>query len=212
MVGGAKAAKETTGNRKLTKMNLNGSGPYSSPRKTVEPGSLNHMVLAFESRKKEKGCGIKPPRPGMCQKYLCMEAQRAHCVTLWRCSLDCLVDPNISDKPESSDTCWGELLSRSRRSPRANRTKGVGVLTGPLTSDVENEEFGVHPVGSQSCFGPVPTHHAPFPVFWNGNVYPMPLYVGVYDQLFDFDLTGDCTHEIAWNSEGTLSFRRLNKF
>ena len=53
--------------------------------------------------------------------------------------------------------------------------KGVGDLQGTLTSDMVMQ-FGVCSAGFQSFFGPV--LYAPFPMFWNGNVYPMPLYVG----------------------------------
>ena len=36
----------------------------------------------------------------------------------------------------------------------------------------------------QSFFGPVFPHYAPFPMFWNGNVYPVPLYVGIISSAF----------------------------
>ena len=39
-------------------------------------------------------------------------------------------------------------------------------------------EFGACPDDFQSCFAPGFPHYAPFPAFWNGNIYPVPLYVG----------------------------------
>ena len=40
-----------------------------------------------------------------------------------------------------------------------------------------DEEFKICPACFWSCFGPVFPHYAPFPTFWNGNVYPVQLYV-----------------------------------
>ena len=39
-------------------------------------------------------------------------------------------------------------------------------------------EFGVCPASFWFCFGPVFSHYATFPVFLNGNVYLVTLYVG----------------------------------
>ena len=41
-----------------------------------------------------------------------------------------------------------------------------------------NTELRVCPTGFQSCFGPVFPYYAPFPPFWNGNVYFVLSYVG----------------------------------
>ena len=37
------------------------------------------------------------------------------------------------------------------------------------------------------CFGPEFPHYAPFSMFWNDNVYPVPLYVGNVIFFFYFD-------------------------
>ena len=87
------------------------------------------------------------------------------------------------EMPELWDTCGGELLTGSGTSPRersvlqSTKLKGVGDLKRVLTSDMEMQSL-VSPDGFQSCFGPVFPHYAPFPMFWNGDVYPVPLYVG----------------------------------
>ena len=39
-------------------------------------------------------------------------------------------------------------------------------------------DSGACPDGFQSCFVLVFPYHAPFPMFWNSNVYLVPLYVG----------------------------------
>lgn len=39
-------------------------------------------------------------------------------------------------------------------------------------------ECGVCPLDFCSCFGQVFPWYAHFPAFWNGNVYPMSLYMG----------------------------------
>jgi hypothetical protein len=46
--------------------------------------------------------------------------------------------------------------------------------------DIRHEvaEFGVCLAGFLSCFGPVFPYYAPFSMYWNGNVSPVPLYVG----------------------------------
>ena len=82
--------------------------------------------------------------------------------------------------PELWDTCGAELLTGSGASPRetsvlqSTKLKGVGDLKSVLTSDMEMQSL-VSPDGFWSCCGP---HYAPFPMFWNGDVYPVPLYVG----------------------------------
>ena len=84
--------------------------------------------------------------------------------------------------PEPGDTCQGELLTGSGTSPsqrsvlQSTKLKGIGDLKSPLTSDIEmlSLEFA----GFQCGFGLVFPHGAPFPICWNGNVYPLLLYVG----------------------------------
>ena len=51
--------------------------------------------------------------------------------------------------------------------------KGVGDLKRALTLSMEMQSLEF----DKLVFGPVFPHYAPFPSFWNGNVYPMTLYV-----------------------------------
>lgn len=52
-------------------------------------------------------------------------------------------------------------------------------------------QFRVCPAYFQSCFGSVFAHYAPSTTFWNGNVYPVSLYVIVCYVCFDFVFTED---------------------
>lgn len=42
----------------------------------------------------------------------------------------------------------------------------------------EDAEFTVCPADFRSLFGPEFSHCAPFPPFWNSNIYSVPLYIG----------------------------------
>jgi hypothetical protein len=56
------------------------------PQQVEELRNFSHMVLVLNSRIPERYCGIffchqrKPLRPGACQKYPCIEAQRGNTV------------------------------------------------------------------------------------------------------------------------------------
>ena len=59
----------------------------------------------------------------------------------------------------------------------ANRTKRSWRSEEYFDNRHGDAEFGVCSVGFRSCFCLVFPHYAPFPTFWNGNVYILPLYV-----------------------------------
>lgn len=53
-------------------------------------------------------------------------------------------------------------------------------------------KFGVCLAGSWSCFGPVFSNCAPFPMIWNGNEYPVTGYVGsMWSAFFNLNFIGD---------------------
>lgn len=62
-----------------------------------------------------------------------------------------------------------------------------------FTSDVERQSLELFRLALCFCFGPVFLLSAPFPPFWNGNVFPVPLSVGSCDLIFHFDLAKGCT-------------------
>ena len=70
------------------------------------------------------------------------------------------------EMPESWDSCQGGLLTGSGTNSRdgsvlqLTKLNGVGDLKSVLTADMEMQ-FGVSPVGFQSCFSPVFPHYAP---------------------------------------------------
>ena len=89
------------------------------------------------------------------------------------------------EMPELWDPCRGELLTRAWNQPKRKKCAAVSNAGRSWRSEEHfdirrgDAEFGVCPAGFQSCFGPVFPHYAPFPTFWNDNVYPVPV-------LFDF--------------------------
>lgn len=78
------------------------------------------------------------------------------------------------------------LTAQERSMLQATKQKGVGDLKNASTSDMESAEFGVCPSGFWSCFGPVSPYYSPFPPFWNGSVYPGPLYIQSMWSAFSF--------------------------
>jgi hypothetical protein len=61
---------------------------------------------------------------------------------------------------------------RERRVLQSTKMKGVGHLKSTLTSDVEMQVFGfVQLAFSLALVCIIFPRHAPFPMFWNGNVY-----------------------------------------
>ena len=93
--------------------------------------------------------------------------------------------------PESQDTCQGELLTGYGTNPRERSKKvaeveGSGDLKGPLPLDMEMQSFQFCPTGFWSCLSPVVLHSASFPLFWNANIYSVPLLDGSLCLYFDF--------------------------
>ena len=75
------------------------------------------------------------------------------------------------------------LLIGNGTSPKERRRfhstlKGLRDLKKHFDIRHRDAEFGVFPDNFQSCFGSVFPCYAPFPMFWNSNVYHVPLYVG----------------------------------
>ena len=82
------------------------------------------------------------------------------------------------------DTCSEKLLMENGTRPRQRsvlqptKLNGVRDLKSILTSDMEMQTLEFAQLVFSSCFGPVFPHYAPFPIFWNKNLYLVPLYAG----------------------------------
>ena len=83
---------------------------------------------------------------------------------------------------------WNSSSKRSALQP--TKLNGFRHLKSVLSSDMEMQslEFAqlVFSLALVQYF-----HSAPFPMFWNGNVYLCHYLLEVCDLLFDFDFTGD---------------------
>jgi len=146
----------------------------------------------------------RPPRPGVCQGCPSTEAYRGH---VWGCegeawiaseTLKCCRCQSCGIPAEES--CWqGAELAREKMKVKGLRcsiqaqchpqflqpadqmqTFEWNPCWPPLSFIIRHgdAEFGVCPVGFWSCFGPLFPYYVPFPSFWNGNVYPVSLYIG----------------------------------
>jgi hypothetical protein len=83
------------------------------PQQAAGLGSFSLVFLALEARIEEGGHRIslcsygKPLRSGLCQGCPCMEAL-----------CEAVISLKLLEMPESLNTCYGELLTEYRTSPR----------------------------------------------------------------------------------------------
>lgn len=122
-------------------------------QQAADRGGFWQVGLALESGVVESPSGRKLPR---CP---CTEAQRSHCVKLWRQGLDCWTPRDAGDtrvvgylRRKAADPAWDQ--HKRKKWVVLNRAEGDGGLKRTVTSDRENTELGDYPAGFLSCFGP----------------------------------------------------------
>ena len=177
--------KETIENRKLVKMQLN-EGDIFQIKDTAELGSFGHT----ESRIEKWGLWTLPLRLKKVTEMRHVSEVSLN-EGLERSLHEAMkVKPGLAKRPQDvrHARAVGNLPKKTgkREWNQFKRKKCVAVNKAERSWRSEEHfdirhgdtEFGVCPAGFWSRFGSVFPYYAPFPVFWNGNAYPVPLHIG----------------------------------